>query len=199
MLRSHTCGELRDSHDGSEVTLCGWVHRRRDHGGLIFIDLRDRYGFTQIVIPPENKAVFSVAETVRPEWVLKVTGTVRKRQADAVREENPTGAIELLVASIDVLNEAKTPPFEIDQEKEVGEEIRLEYRYLDLRRERMQRNIVMRHKLMGLIREYFYGEGFIEVETPIMVKGTPEVLASTLCQAACTPGTSTFFLRVHSS
>lgn len=174
MLRTHTCGQLRDSDDGTEVTLCGWVHRRRDHGGLIFIDLRDRYGFTQIVIPPESKEVFAIAETARPEWVLKVTGKVRKRQADAVREDNPTGAIEVLIASMDVLNEAKTPPFEIDQEKEVGEEIRLQYRYLDMRRDRMKENLIMRHKLTQATRKFFYDREFIELETPILIKGTPE-------------------------
>ncbi len=188
MLRTHTCGELRDAHDGEQATLCGWVHRRRDHGGLIFIDLRDRYGFTQVVIAPEDKEVFGMAETVRPEWVLKVTGNVRKRQADAVRDDNPTGAIEVAVSSMEVLNEAQTPPFEIDQEKEVGEDIRLEYRYLDLRRERMQRNIVMRHKLMSLVRSYFYDEGFIEVETPIMVKGTPEGSREYLVPSRLYPG-----------
>ncbi len=114
MLRTHTCGELRNSHVGQTVTLCGWVHRRRDHGGLIFIDSRDRYGMTQIVIKPEDKNVFSQAEKVRPEWVLKVEGAVSKRQTGAEREDNPTGMIEVAVSSINVLNESDTPPFEID-------------------------------------------------------------------------------------
>lgn len=174
MLRSHTCGELTGKADGQEVTLCGWVHRRRDHGGLIFIDLRDKYGFTQIVIDPENADIFKIAETVRPEWVLKITGKVRKRLEGAERDDNPTGEIEVLVMEMKVLNQAKTPPFEIDQDKDVGEEIRLEYRYLDLRRERMQRNIKLRHTVMKIVRDYFYGQGFQEVETPILIKGTPE-------------------------
>src|SRR3989344_5125321 len=115
MLRSHTLGELRKDHSGSAVTLCGWVHRRRDHGGLIFIDLRDRYGFTQVVFDPEDcdKSIFAIAETVRSEWVLKVQGTVRPRIEGAVREDHPTGAIEVIVENIDVLGESKTPPFEI--------------------------------------------------------------------------------------
>ena len=174
MLRTHTCGELHSEHTGESVTLCGWVHRRRDHGGLIFIDLRDRYGFTQVVFDPENNNSFNLAEKVRPEWVLKITGNVRARLEGAERDDNPTGAIEVLVEDVEILNEALTPPFEIDQEKDVGEEVRLQYRYLDLRRGRMQKNIAMRHELMQIIRNYFHGNGFLEVETPIMIKGTPE-------------------------
>lgn len=174
MLRTHTCGQLTAKDDGETVSLCGWVHRRRDHGGLIFIDLRDRYGFTQVVIPPENADVFTLGETVRPEWVLKVDGKVRKRLDDAVREDNPTGEIEILAENVEVLNEAKTPPFEIDQEKDVGEDVRLEYRFLDLRRQRMQKNIALRHQIVGIIREYFHRNDFLEIETPILIKGTPE-------------------------
>lgn len=174
MLRTHTCGQLRAEDDSKQTVLCGWVHRRRDHGGLIFIDLRDRYGFTQVVFEPENAEQFALAETVRPEWVLKIEGTVRMRKDDAIREENPTGAIEVLVSTCTVLNQAKTPPFEIDQDKEVGEDVRLEYRYLDLRRERMQKNLRLRNDIVQVIREYFHNNEFLEVETPIMVKGTPE-------------------------
>ena len=174
MLRTHTCGQLREDLDGKEATLCGWVHRRRDHGGLIFIDLRDRYGFTQIVFDPTNKEAFAIGEQVRPEWVLKVTGTVRKRKDDAIRKENPTGGVEMLVENIEVLNESKTPPFEIDQEKEVGEEIRLEYRYLDMRRSRMQKNMQLRSKVFQVIRKYFVEQDCIEVDTPCLIKGTPE-------------------------
>ncbi len=174
MLRTHTCGDLRAEHAGQTVTLCGWVHRRRDHGGLIFIDLRDRYGFTQVVCNPENKSVFEVADKVRPEWVLQVKGEVRKRLPGAERADQITGAIELDVQEIKVLNEAKTPPFEIDQERDVGEDVRLTYRYLDLRRERMQKNIVTRHRMLQSIRKFFYERAFVEVETPILIKGTPE-------------------------
>lgn len=174
MLRTNTCGELTAEQTGDQVTLCGWVHRRRDHGGLIFIDLRDRYGFTQVVIDPENKESFSQAERVRPEWVLQITGKVRKRLEGAAREDNPTGGIEVLVGTLKVLNESKTPPFEIDQEKDVGEEVRLKYRFLDLRRERMQRNLEQRHKICHIVRDYFHKNNFLEVETPILIKGTPE-------------------------
>jgi len=174
MLRTHTCGELTAKNAGKTTTLCGWVHRRRDHGGLIFVDLRDRYGFTQIVFDPKNKQVFSQAEKIRPEWVLKITGAVRKRVEGAERKENPTGEIEILVEKLEILNESKTPPFEIDQEKDVGEDVRLQYRYLDLRRERMSRNMVLRHRLLQATRRFFYDRGFIEVETPILIKGTPE-------------------------
>jgi aspartyl-tRNA synthetase len=176
MMRTHTCGQLRSDHKGQEVTLCGWVHRRRDHGGLIFIDLRDRYGFTQIVFDPKDAPaeIFSLAETVRPEWVMQVTGAVRLRSEEAVRENYPTGEIEVVIADATVLNEAKTPPFEIDQEKEVNEEMRLEYRYLDLRRDRMRHNMMMRHNLLQEVRRFFYERDFAEIETPILIKGTPE-------------------------
>jgi aspartyl-tRNA synthetase len=174
MLRTHTCGELRKTDTDSTVTLCGWVHRRRDHGGLIFIDLRDRYGFTQIVFDPKDKDLFREAEHIRPEWVLRAEGIATKRLDGAEREENPTGGIEVRVARIEILNKAKTPPFEIDQDKDVSEEVRLEYRYLDLRRERMKRNMVTRHKIVQSIRRFFYARDFIEVETPILIKGTPE-------------------------
>jgi aspartyl-tRNA synthetase len=174
MLRTHTCGELRPELAGQETTLCGWVHRRRDHGGLIFVDMRDRYGFTQVVFDPNDKTLFSQAKKVRPEWVLKVTGTVRKRLEGAERADNPTGEIEVLATSVGVLNEAKTPPFEIDQEKEIGEEVRLEYRYLDLRRERMQRNMALRSKVFQIIRRHFTEQGCLEIDTPCLIKGTPE-------------------------
>ena len=174
MLRTHTCGELRESNVGQTVTLCGWVNRRRDHGGLIFLDVRDRYGFTQVVIQPENKEVFTQAEKVRPEWVLKITGTVQKRIAGAERADQATGAVELITSKLDVLNEAKTPPFEIDGDKEANEELRLQYRYLDLRRERMQKNILLRSKIFQIIRTYFTDNDCIEIDTPCLIKGTPE-------------------------
>ena len=174
MLRTHTCGQLRKEDANSTIALSGWVHRRRDHGGLIFVDLRDRYGYTQIVFDPENNDIFSEAERIRPEWVVKVTGTVRNRLEGAEREDNPTGAIEVLVSEIEILNEAKTPPFEIDQDKDIGEDVRLEYRFLDLRRERMQKNIALRHDVCRIIREYYHAQEFLEIETPILIKGTPE-------------------------
>ncbi|MCF7844699.1 MAG: aspartate--tRNA ligase, partial [Kiritimatiellales bacterium] len=188
MLRTHTCGELNAKNLDKEVTLCGWVHRRRDHGGLMFIDLRDRYGFTQIVLDPDNKETFSVAEKVRPEWVLKVTGSVRNRLEGAKREDNPTGEIEVLVEKIEVLNEAKTPPFEIDQEKEINEELRLQYRYLDMRRERMQKNLKLRSKVFQVIRKYFVDQECIEVDTPCLIKGTPEGAREYLVPSRMYPG-----------
>lgn len=195
MLRSHTCGELRADHAGETVTLCGWVHRRRDHGGLIFLDLRDRYGITQCVVDPENKTPFAAAEKVRPEWVLKITGTVGKRIAGAERE-TPTGAIEVAVAGIEILNEAKTPPFEIDQEKDVGEEVRLEYRYLDLRRERMRKNVELRSKVMQIIRQHFTEHHCLEIDTPCLIKGTPEGAREYLVPSRLYPGS--FFVLPQS-
>ncbi len=174
MLRTHTCGELRDSHVGKSTTLCGWVHRRRDHGGLIFIDLRDRYGLTQVVIHPDNKAAFVAAERVRPEWVLKIIGSVQKRIEGAEKADSATGAIEVAVETLEVLNEAQTPPFEIDQEKEISEELRLTYRYLDMRRERLRKNIELRSKVFQIIRKHFTEEGCLEIDTPCLIKGTPE-------------------------
>ena len=156
MLRTHTCGELTAKDAGKPATLCGWVHTRRDHGGLIFLDLRDRYGLTQIVIHPEkNKDVFTAAEAVRPEWVLKVTGQVVKRAAGTENPKMPTGQIELEAAELTVLNKAKTPPFEIDDTKETNEELRLQYRYLDMRRSRLRKNIELRSKIFQIIRRYF--------------------------------------------
>jgi aspartyl-tRNA synthetase len=189
MLRTHTCGELTKDNNGSEVILCGWVHRRRDHGGLIFVDLRDRYGFTQIVFDPKEcpKEIFGEAERIRPEWVLKVTGKVRLRVEGAAREDNPTGAIEVLASAIQVFSEAKTPPFEIDrpspaaaglrpasQGGEINEELRLQYRFLDLRRAHMQEMLQKRHRFIAHIRAYMSEQGFTEVQTPILANSSPE-------------------------
>ncbi|MBI3332037.1 aspartate--tRNA ligase [Candidatus Peregrinibacteria bacterium] len=196
MLRTHTCGELRPTHAKKSVTLCGWVHRRRDHGGLIFIDLRDRYGFTQVVFPPEAKEVFKTAEKIRPEWVLRVTGTVQKRREGAERSENPTGEIEVIASALEILNEAKTPPFEIDQDTQVSEDLRLQYRYLDLRRERMQRNIALRSKVFQVIRRYFTEQGCLEIDTPCLIKGTPEGAREYVVPSRMYPGT--FFVLPQS-
>lgn len=175
MHRSHTCNELRSEHLGQTVTLAGWVHRRRDHGGIIFIDLRDRYGLTQIVFDPKVvKSGFEHAEHLRSEFVIKVTGEVRKRLEGQENKNMETGAVELYVTELEVLNEAKTPPFEIDQEKNVNEELRLKYRYLDLRHERLKNNLMLRHKMIMHIRNYMDEHHFVDVETPILIKGTPE-------------------------
>ncbi len=174
MLRTHTCGELRASHAKKAVTLCGWVHRRRDHGGLIFVDLRDHYGITQVVFDPRQKDTFALAEKIRPEWVLKVEGAVSKRKEGAERKDNPTGDIEVLAQSLVVLSESKTPPFEIDQEKDVNEELRLQYRFLDLRRPTLQEMMMRRDQFITAIRKYMHSKNFTEVQTPILANSSPE-------------------------
>ena len=189
MLRTHTCNNLNSSHAGAEVTLCGWVHRRRDHGGLIFIDLRDRYGLTQIVADPKAaEEAHKIGNEVRPEFVVRITGIVRKRPDGMVNPKMATGEIEVLVKKFEILNKAKTPPFEIDQDHDVNEELRLKYRYLDLRRERMKKNMEMRHKVIKKIRDYMDNIGFLEVETPILIKGTPEGSREYLVPSRLYPG-----------
>ncbi len=188
MLRTHNCGELNIKNKGSKTTLCGWVHGRRDLGGLIFIDLRDRYGLTQIIIDPEkNKEAHTVAEKVRSEWVLKITGTVQPRAKGMTNQDMATGEIEVRGEKIEILNEAKTPPFEIDADVK-NEDLRMEYRYLDLRRERLQRNLKLRHDMVQVIRRYFDQQGFLDIETPIMVKGTPEGSREYLVPSRIHPG-----------
>lgn len=174
MHRTHTCGELRKSHEGKSVTLAGWVHRRRDHGGLIFIDLRDRYGITQIVSDPKNSALHATATSLRSEFVVQFTGKVRLRPKENINTDHATGEIEILAEQLEILNSSKTPPFEIDIEKDVNEEARLKYRYLDIRRERMKKNLILRHQVIQFIRDFMDSRDFIEVETPMLVKGTPE-------------------------
>ncbi len=169
--------------------MCGWVHRRRDHGQLIFIDLRDRYGLTQIVSDPtESPELHERFDKLRPEYVIKIIGKVRARPDGMTNTNMATGGIEVLCTDLEILNKSAVPPFEIDQDKEVAEEIRLKYRYLDLRRERMKENIVLRHKLIKLIRDLMDEEGFIEVETPIMIKGTPEGSREYLVPSRLYPG-----------
>lgn len=174
MLRTHTCNELTDKNTAQSVTLCGWVSSRRDHGGLIFIDLRDRYGITQCVFHPEQKNSFALAETVRSEWVLKISGIVAKRLDGTGRTDITTGAIEVVAEHLEVLSEAKTLPFEIDQEHEAGEDIRLQYRFLDLRRARVRDIILRRDELLIHIRAYMHARGFVEVQTPILTNSSPE-------------------------
>jgi aspartyl-tRNA synthetase len=170
-----TCNELRLSDVGSTATIKGWVNRRRDHGGLIFLDLRDRYGLTQVVASPqESPDAHKVAEGVRSEFVLSVTGLVQKRPAGTANPSLDTGEIELQATSIEILNPSKTPPFYINDEAPVDESLRLEYRYLDLRRPRMQRNLELRHKVIKFIRDYLDARDFVEIETPALVKSTPE-------------------------
>ncbi len=173
--RTHTCGELRLDHVGTKVTLTGWVDRRRDLGGVIFIDIRDRYGKTQIVFQPQrNQEVYQIAKDLRSEFVLSVTGVVEKRPEGTANPNITTGDIDVLIDEITVLNKAETPPFPIEERVEASEELRLKYRYLDLRRDPLQRNIMLRHTMYQITRRYFDEHSFIEVETPVLMKSTPE-------------------------
>jgi len=173
MMRTHYCGHLNREHIGQTVTLCGWAHRRRDHGGVIFIDLRDREGLAQIVIDPDTKEAFAIAETVRNEFVLKVVCKVRARPEGTVNPNLPTGEVEMLATEIEVLNPSLTPPFMLDDEN-LTETVRLEHRYIDLRRPAMQKNLMLRYKVAKNLRDYLDANGFIEVETPMLTRSTPE-------------------------
>jgi aspartyl-tRNA synthetase len=189
MYRSHTCGELRAEHIGQEVLLAGWVHRRRDHGPLIFIDLRDRYGITQVVFDSADSPVAHVvASDARVEYVLQVRGRVVQRPEEAYNPDIATGMIEVHATEATVLNPAKTPPLYINKEGGEEETLRLKYRYLDLRRERMQRNIMLRHRIVKFIRDFLDREGFVEVETPILIKSTPEGARDYLVPSRLHPG-----------
>jgi aspartyl-tRNA synthetase len=189
MYRTHTCGELRPEHAGQETLLAGWVHRRRDHGPLIFIDLRDRYGLTQVVfdstVAPEAHAIASQA---RSEYVLQVRGLVGKRPEEAINPDLATGAIEVRAVTASVLNAAKTTPLYISKEGGEDEMLRLKYRYLDLRRERMQKNLILRHRMIKFMRDFLDREGFLEIETPILIKSTPEGARDYLVPSRVHPG-----------
>jgi aspartyl-tRNA synthetase len=173
--RTHTCGQLRAADAGQTVTLMGWVNRRRDHGSLIFLDVRDRYGITQVVLDkdlaPEGHAK---AEQARPEYVVCAAGKVRLRGTESVNPKMPTGEIEIAATELLLLNDAKVPPFSPAEEAIANEEVRLKYRYLDLRRPEMQRNFEIRHKVALAVREYLNSQGFYEIETPFMTRSTPE-------------------------
>ena len=190
MLKTHTCGELRNTHIGQTVTLAGWVHRRRDHGGLIFMDLRDHFGVTQIVFNPATSPdAHTRAYDLRAEFVIQINGAVAARPAG---QENPhlaTGAIEVTVAQLTVLNESKQPPFLINTEENVDESLRLKYRFLDLRHERLQRNLNVRHRAIKFMRDYLDARGFIEIETPILIKSTPEGARDYVVPSRVHPGT----------
>jgi len=173
-MRSHYCGELNQSHIGEEVRLCGWVHRRRDHGGVIFLDLRDRDGSTQVVYDPDTEASFAIAEGVRNEFVVQVTGKVRARPEGTVNPEMPTGSIEVLGKELTVLNASQTPPIQLDEHVDVNEDIRLRYRYVDLRRPEMVAKLRFRSKVTNTIRNFLDANGFLDIETPILTKATPE-------------------------
>ncbi len=189
MLKTDWCGELRDTDAGRRVTLAGWVNRWRDHGGIVFIDLRDRSGIVQIVVNPEIALeAHEIAQTARNEYVLQVSGAVRTRPEDMVNPELDTGRIEVLIDEVEVLNPAKTPPFYIYEDGPVDEVLRLRHRYLDLRRPRMQRNIILRHRVVKQIRDFLDERGFVEIETPILFKTTPEGARDYLVPSRVHPG-----------
>ena len=189
MLKSASCGELREKDVGNLVDLAGWVHRRRDHGGLIFIDLRDRSGLVQVVFNPElSPESYLVGDEVRPEWVLKVRGRVSKRPPEAQNPQLSTGAVEVMADEAQVLNTSPTPPFYINEDSDVDESIRLKYRYLDLRRPKMQQNLLLRHRVVKFIRDFLDERGFLEVETPILIKSTPEGARDFLVPSRAQPG-----------
>ncbi|MFH0819610.1 MAG: aspartate--tRNA ligase [bacterium] len=191
MLRTHTCGQLRKKEVGKVVTLCGWVHRRRDHGGLIFIDLRDRYGLTQLTFDPKiSKTTWQEADKLRSEWVIKVQGKVVKRPAEMINSKLSTGEIEIEGKNLEILTQAKTPPFEIDEEKAhlANENIRLKYRFLDLRRKNLQEILEKRDKLIQYIRDYFHRLDFIEIQTPILANSSPEGARDYLVPSRLYPG-----------
>lgn len=172
-MRTHYCGHLNREHIGQTVTLCGWAHRRRDHGGVIFIDLRDREGMAQIVIDPDTPEAFKLAETVRSEFVLKVVCKVRARPEGTVNPNIPTGEVEMLATEIEILNPSLTPPFMLDDDN-LSEMVRLEHRYIDLRRPAMQKNLMLRYRVAKTLRDHLDSNGFIEVETPMLTRSTPE-------------------------
>jgi len=188
LTRTHTCGALRPDDVGADVVLLGWVHRVRDLGGLLFIDVRDRAGVTQVVFDKDEEALMGKAKRLRSEFVIGVSGRVRRRSADTVNPKLATGEVEVVVRQLTLLNEAKTPPFPIADETPVAEEVRLKYRYLDLRRPRLQSNIILRHRVTSVIRRFFDEQGFLEIETPILTKSTPEGARDYLVPSRVHPG-----------
>jgi len=187
-MRTHYCGLLRSAHIDETVTLCGWVDRRRDHGGVIFLDLRDREGIVQVVFDPDTQEHFETADRVRSEYVLKVTGRVRARGEGTVNPAMATGDIEVLGKEIEVLNTAATPPFQLDEHTAVGEEVRLRYRYMDLRRPEMQKRLRLRSEVTAAVRRFMHDEGFLDIETPILTRATPEGARDYLVPSRTHPG-----------
>lgn len=173
-MRSHYCGDLRKEHIGEDITLCGWVHRRRDHGGVIFLDVRDREGLAQVVFDPDREESFALADSCRNEFVVEIKGTVRNRPEGTVNPEMPTGEIEVLGKELVILNKSETPPFQLDEHQNVGEDVRLRSRYIDLRRPEMQEKLRFRSKVTTAIRNYLDDNGFLDIETPILNRATPE-------------------------
>ena len=189
MMRSHRCGDLRGDHAGEEVTLCGWVHTRRDHGGVTFIDLRDTYGLVQVVFSQDAAPeVHALGESLRSEYCIRVTGRVRMRPEGTRNDKLPTGEVEVAAADAEILSRSETPPFQVDEHSEVDESLRLRYRFVDLRRERMQENIRLRHRIVAAIREFYDSEGFVEIETPMLTRSTPEGARDYLVPSRVHPG-----------
>ena len=190
MYKTHTCGELRAEHTGQRVTIAGWVHRRRDHGGVIFLDLRDRYGIVQATVNPGlSRETLDAVSNVRMEWVLQITGVVQKRPAGMQNPKMQTGEVEVIAETIEVLNPAKNLPFLVSAENDLPDEnMRLRYRYLDLRRERMTRNLILRHKVVKYMRDFLDQRDFVEIETPILFKATPEGARDYLVPSRIYPG-----------
>jgi len=185
-MRSHYCGQIDQALIGQEISVCGWVHRRRDHGGVIFIDLRDREGLLQVVFDPDRAEIFAAAERIRGEYVLAVKGLVRERPEGTINPNMPTGRVEVLAQKLEILNRSETPPFHHDEQ--AGEELRLKYRYLDLRRENMTSNLMLRHKVTKAMRNFLDGDGFIDVETPMLTRATPEGARDYIVPSRTHPG-----------
>ncbi len=187
-MRSHYCGALGTTNIDETVTLCGWVDRRRDHGGVIFLDMRDRQGIVQVVFDPDTQEHFQRADRVRSEYVLKVTGRVRARSEATVNPAMATGEIEVLGKELEILNQAATPPFQLDEYTAVGEEVRLQYRYMDLRRQEMQQRLMLRSRITSAVRSFLDDEGFLDIETPILTRATPEGARDYLVPSRTHPG-----------
>ena len=185
-MRTHYCGEIDESLVGQEIEVCGWVHRRRDHGGVIFIDLRDREGLLQVVFDPDRPEIFAEAERIRSEYVLKVKGLVRPRPDGTVNPNMRTGQVEVLVHELETLNKSETPPFHHDEQ--ANEDIRLKYRYLDLRRENMLGNLMLRHRVTAAMRKFLDSHGFVDVETPMLTRATPEGARDYIVPSRTNPG-----------
>ena len=188
LTRTHTCGALRVEDVGADVVLLGWVHRVRDLGGLLFIDIRDRHGVTQVVFGQDDQAMMARGKRLRSEYVIGVAGQVRRRSPETINAKLPTGEVEVVIRKLTLLNEAKTPPFSIADDGQVSEDVRLKYRYLDLRRPTLQANIGLRHRVTSVIRKYFDANGFWEIETPILTKSTPEGARDFLVPSRVHPG-----------
>ena len=187
-MRSHYCGQISAAHVGEEVQVCGWVHRRRDHGGVIFLDIRDRTGIVQVVYDPDTQDSFATADRVRNEYVLCAVGRVRPRPEGTVNPDMATGEIEVLGAQLEILNAAQTPPFQLDEYSEAGEDVRLKFRYMDLRRPEMQARMRLRASITSSIRQYLEREGFWDIETPTLSRATPEGARDYLVPSRTHPG-----------